>query len=78
MSYFDNILQLAVKPTLDDSLWSSRQVFLEFSPVLAVLHYEFADNKIFFDREVRAINVGPQVVQTALSYLFGSEIYIDR
>lgn len=77
MGCLDDVLQLGVKPTFDGPLWPPRQAFLEFSPVFARLDDEFADFEIFFDREVRTINVRPQVVQIALSYLFWSEICID-
>lgn len=78
MGCLDDVLKLGVKPTLDGPFWSPRQAFLEFPPVFARLDDEFADFEVFFDREVRTINVGPQVVQIALSYLLGSEIYIDE
>jgi hypothetical protein len=66
-------LKTAVVTSFDESFGPSLQDFLHLSPVVAVGDDELANFEVFFVGEVLFVDIGPEVVEVALSDLFGCE-----
>ena len=73
VAFLDYFLKTAVVTSFDESFGSSLQDFLHLPPVVAVGDDKLANFEVFFVGEVLFVDIGPEVVEVALSDLFGCE-----
>lgn len=72
-AFLNYFLKTAVVTSFDESFGSALQDFLHLPPVVAVGDHELTNFEVFFVGEVFFVDVGPEVVEVALSDLFGCE-----
>jgi len=71
-------LKFTVIPALNASLGSARKQLLHLSPMFSEGQYVPAYFEVFFEVKLFLIDVRSDVVEIALSNLFGSELYIRK